>query len=286
MSRGGFREGAGRKTGWSSGCKFEETSPIRVPNYIKSEVLEIAHKLDAGEKIDFVSNSKREAFQELEAKLSVIELEKQEILKQMEEYQFELETKSKEFELKIQKLEEENSYLQGLLTNNQSTSSTRSTLFVDLLTQSIEKWRKQIQCLRPIDLASRIPKILSELQTMVSDEISRFDIVPNSNNNLSSTSKEIVTNSKRDGAKIVTKSINHTQLEFIDFDTNHIVQGLQPLNATELSKRFNKSEGFVTSKKSQFKDNLNEFSSFLKRYDPQGIEWVYSETDKKYHPKY
>lgn len=48
MPRGGYREKAGRKTTWASGCKFEDTKIIRVPKAISNEVLEIAHKLDAG----------------------------------------------------------------------------------------------------------------------------------------------------------------------------------------------------------------------------------------------
>jgi DNA-directed RNA polymerase subunit RPC12/RpoP len=51
MPRGGSREKAGRKSTWKSGCKFEDTKSIRVPAHIADQVLEIAHKLDAGESI-------------------------------------------------------------------------------------------------------------------------------------------------------------------------------------------------------------------------------------------
>jgi hypothetical protein len=57
MSRGGKREGAGRKTTWASGRSIEDTTVIRVPKEFASKLLEIAHKLDAGESIDFVTNS-------------------------------------------------------------------------------------------------------------------------------------------------------------------------------------------------------------------------------------
>jgi hypothetical protein len=60
MARGGYREKAGRKSTWVSGCKFEETKLIRVPIAISDRVLEIAHKLDSGENIDLVSESKNE----------------------------------------------------------------------------------------------------------------------------------------------------------------------------------------------------------------------------------
>lgn len=57
MTRGGYREKAGRKSTWVSGCKFEETKLIRVPIAISDRLLEIAHKLDSGESIDLVTES-------------------------------------------------------------------------------------------------------------------------------------------------------------------------------------------------------------------------------------
>ena len=75
MPRGGRRKGAGRKTAWESGCSFAETTVIRVPKVLKGEILEIAHRLDAGEEVDLVSKSLRERNDYLEGK--VLELEKQ-----------------------------------------------------------------------------------------------------------------------------------------------------------------------------------------------------------------
>lgn len=46
MTRGGKRDGSGRKSTWASGCTFQETKVIRVPAYISDEVLEFAKKLD------------------------------------------------------------------------------------------------------------------------------------------------------------------------------------------------------------------------------------------------
>lgn len=46
---GGYRDGAGRKTSWASGCTYDQTKLIRVPAAIASQVLEAAHKIDAGE---------------------------------------------------------------------------------------------------------------------------------------------------------------------------------------------------------------------------------------------
>lgn len=52
--RGGVREGAGRKSAWRNG----ETQTIRVPKVLVVQLLEIAKRLDEGEAIEFVSQSK------------------------------------------------------------------------------------------------------------------------------------------------------------------------------------------------------------------------------------
>ena len=59
MPRGGRRQGAGRKTAWESGCTFAETTVIRIPKVLKNKILEVAHKLDAGEEFELVTNSKQ-----------------------------------------------------------------------------------------------------------------------------------------------------------------------------------------------------------------------------------
>lgn len=53
-SRGGYREGAGRKQAWKHG----ETQTIRVPKALAAQILDIARKLDEGELLDFVTKSK------------------------------------------------------------------------------------------------------------------------------------------------------------------------------------------------------------------------------------
>jgi hypothetical protein len=53
MAPGGKRTGAGRKSTWRSGCPFTKTKLIRVPIEIAEQILDIAHRLDAGETIDF-----------------------------------------------------------------------------------------------------------------------------------------------------------------------------------------------------------------------------------------
>ncbi|QFS51539.1 hypothetical protein GXM_09033 [Nostoc sphaeroides CCNUC1] len=52
--RGGRRENAGRKAIW----KNKDTITIRVPKLIATQVLELAHKLDSGGKIDLDTKSK------------------------------------------------------------------------------------------------------------------------------------------------------------------------------------------------------------------------------------
>ena len=54
-SRGGNREGAGRKSAWKNG----ETQTIRVPKALVSQLLEIARRLDNGESIEFETKSKK-----------------------------------------------------------------------------------------------------------------------------------------------------------------------------------------------------------------------------------
>lgn len=59
MARGGYREKAGRKSSWASGCSIEETKLIRVPVKIADEVLKAAHNIDAGytlEKVNLINN--------------------------------------------------------------------------------------------------------------------------------------------------------------------------------------------------------------------------------------
>ena len=52
MPRGGKREGAGRKLGWSR----PDTKVIRVPSALSDRLLEIAHWLDSGGEVSFRSS--------------------------------------------------------------------------------------------------------------------------------------------------------------------------------------------------------------------------------------
>jgi uncharacterized coiled-coil DUF342 family protein len=66
MPRGGRREKAGKKSTWESGRSFNETKVIRVPVEFAEQLLDLAHRLDAGESIETVTNS-AEANEEVEA---------------------------------------------------------------------------------------------------------------------------------------------------------------------------------------------------------------------------
>ena len=72
MPRGGKRKGAGRKSGWASGCRKEDTQTMRIPIHILKEVHEAAHHLDAGGKIDWDAQSKINV---LEQKVKDLEFE-------------------------------------------------------------------------------------------------------------------------------------------------------------------------------------------------------------------
>ncbi len=53
-TRGGYRENAGRKSGWN----HRETCTIRIPKTFASQLVELARRLDEGEKIDTDTESK------------------------------------------------------------------------------------------------------------------------------------------------------------------------------------------------------------------------------------
>jgi hypothetical protein len=73
MVRGGSRQGAGRKSTWASGCTFKDTTLIRVPSRLALILLELAHKLDAGEVIDFATKSENQESVDIDCNLSSVE---------------------------------------------------------------------------------------------------------------------------------------------------------------------------------------------------------------------
>lgn len=54
--RGGKRTGAGRPSVWTSGCRQEDTTTVRVPKKIAKQVKAIAVELDAGKTIQDIAD--------------------------------------------------------------------------------------------------------------------------------------------------------------------------------------------------------------------------------------
>lgn len=75
MPRGGRRENAGKKSTWESGRSFAETKVIRVPVEFAEQLLELAHKMDAGEYNEIVtqSNSDTEEVKNLQERIKQLE---------------------------------------------------------------------------------------------------------------------------------------------------------------------------------------------------------------------
>lgn len=319
MPRGGKREKAGRKTGWESGVKFEETTPIRVPKYIKDKLLEIAHKLDAGEDFDSVSNSNKQELEELQSRLSLIELENRSLLEQVERYHLDLETKSKlsnslnsqlddlahaneslvrelenlkldldskskELGNKVFELEKQNKELQNeLLKSRQEFSFNYSNHFYEIVEQFSYKWQNELSVLMRLNADTKIHRLLAELKEIIAKEKCRLDLVTNSKIIDNTSKNEEILGQPKQNEK-VTKSKGHTQLGLLDIKNDENNINLKPLTASELSRRFNKRDDFVRVKKFYYKDRIEEFELLLKENDPDGVVWRYSEEDKKYHP--
>lgn len=236
MPRGGKRDKAGRKSSWSSGVKFEDTSLVRIPSYLKGEVLKLAHKLDAGDCID---------------------------LSQMQS--------------QISMLEDENARLKQELQENRINSIVNDfNVFLEPLHSKIKDWRQKAHKLRPIDSASFLNEILSELQILVSQEQFKRQI----NNQVFSDSIPQKNTQEQAQNKIVTKSKDHIQLDLLPASS-----GIKfaPLNNSDLAKRLKVDCSNLSKKRRKSTDN--NFFDYTKSKDPDGIGWIYSEGDKLYFPK-
>lgn len=165
MPRGGKREKAGRKTGWVSGVTFEETVVIRVPKAISKQLLEIAHRLDAGEEIDLVSNSKNTI-----EHVNQLELQNEELVTQVENLRIELDTKSKVLRDEINLLRHENTLLLQKLDprNLQCDLVTNSKKQDNEIVTKSEK-HEQFQLLDLEDTNSKAQK----LKSLTAAELSR-----------------------------------------------------------------------------------------------------------------
>ena len=284
MPRGGKREKAGRKTTWQSGVKFEETSPLRVPNYIKDKILGIAHRLDAGEDIDFVSNSK---LLDLEQHVSLLLSEKEKLIEQIEKSKVELETKSKEFQLTINELQQKICFSQEHLSIDLVVMNNQIDNLYLLVSQFLYEWLRQIPWLFSLKTIINSHELLS-LQEKINGNENLSFVVTSSPEKLSIiTNNETVTESEIALNEIVTKTEDYTQMDLLDIKLDEIDKksmSLKPLNSAELSKRFGKGRSYVRQLKFSKKNCLEELPEILRQHDPENIAWKFSDVDEKYHP--
>ncbi len=287
MVRGGKRNNAGRKSTWVSGVKFEETTLIRVPNYVKDRLLEIAHRLDAGESIDFASNSEKQDFEEISLRVIALELENRCLHEELKNYSLDLDTKSEETGLKIRKLEEENEFLKSQLFSNNLDSNSSLNDFLDFISKFIEDWRKQLVKLRPIDASTKAHQMLVELQKIVSEKklLALESIPPNDNPiqpNLELETKsnfddnEVVTNSK-EVVEILSKP---EQLSLLEMESIKSA-GSNALNQSALAKRLGVHPPNLAKARNHSEEKLAVYSS---SNDPDKIAWRYSKEEKLYYP--
>lgn len=75
MSRGGHRENAGRKPSWN----HAETQTIRVPKAFAAQLLEVAKRLDRGESVEFVTESKKNLAQNQSSVVTKSKLKKESV---------------------------------------------------------------------------------------------------------------------------------------------------------------------------------------------------------------
>ncbi len=312
MPRGGKRERAGRKTTWDSGVKFEETSLIRVPNYIKNQLLEIAHKLDAGQNIDLTSDSNQQELEELKFKLSTIEFENQKLKDELEKSHLDLETESKILNLRLDELiraneslirefenakldlvtkskelkdiifnlEAENKLLKSKLPQFSKLSDTSSTNFLEFIAQYLQEWKIQISGLSPINTAAKTHQMLPELQKIVLEHKESLDLLKIAEPDVNIPSTNHPTN-KNDSNEIVTESKGHTQLGLLGIDNHDNSTSLKPLKNVYLAKRLGIDPSNLVAIRKKGNEKL---ISYTASKDPQKIGWRYSESEKLYYP--
>ena len=321
--RGGFRENAGRKTGWPSGCGFDKTKIIRVPKEFAEQLLQIAHKLDAGEFLDLVTDSR----QELNSNL----LSEKELV-----------TKSID-----------NGFINSV-TNSNSESDLGSLLDKELVTESVERviidsvknilarWREQSDEARITSPKSerwaKARQMLSELDPIVfgaalSPEKAKTGITAIDSSLLKNQSDsvtesittntellepvnppliELVTELKNFRSGDLVTNLNITNTERIELVTEteladigiDVAQGhnqLNLLNEAEYQANNSKPEKEATSltgvelaerfgvKVNSFRNRVtgkmaSTFSEWSQKKDPQGIAWQYYPETKLFFP--
>lgn len=248
--RGGSREGAGRKTTWASGCKQENTKLIRVPKAIATQLLEIAHELDAGEAIDLDTESKEEKVTKsnLDLKLTAIE---------------ECLTKWRQ-------------YSNGYKPNPNTRMQKMREMLVEL--EAIV-WRKDLS------LASEVLESVTESDRTNEKEI--IELATKSNDLIEQDSASIATATESESLSSVSQLELLNVLEGEQLEANEALLLAEPFkyrpkphSAVELAKRLKTNESIIKEYKSS--KHKGSFSEWSFHRDPEGFGWKYSVDLKKY----
>ena len=300
--RGGIRENAGRKTGWVSGRGFDRTKIIRVPIEFAEQLLQIAHKLDAGEAIDSVTETENELNPDLL-------LAKELVTESLERAMVDFVTKSKEELTLFLPLDK------GLVTKSVEQ------LIIDLVKEALSRWRQRSDEAKITSPKSErwanARKILNELELIVFGvalqpkevETEVTAIAPS----LSSQQNDIVTKSEKyQLSDLVTESITASleQLELVTetkvFDLEEVlVQSSNQLNLLgeaeyQASSSEPKTAALVSLTRIELAERLgikveslgnritgkmaSTFSEWSKKRDPDGITWQYYPETKLFFP--
>ena len=254
--RGGSREGAGRKTTWVSGCKQEDTKPIRVPKVIAERLLEVAHKLDAGEVIELDTQSKRKKIVKstLESKLTAVE----ECLTKWRQYSNEC----------------------------SSNPSTRMQKLRQMLVElELIVWGKDLSpILEAFELVTESKKI-SKDKTIELDTKSN-ELVGQEYNSDERVISELLGELELSGSVSQLELLDPPKKENLEANKLLLLAPTgckpEPHSAGELAKRLETDVSNISKYKAgKRKGTLLEWS--LER-DPDGFGWEYSEELKKYLP--
>jgi len=254
--RGGSREGAGRKTTWVSGCKQEDTKPIRVPKAIAAQLLEVAHKLDAGENIDLDTKLKEEKVTKSNSELKLTAVE--ECLIKWRQYsdQCSPNPNTRMHKLREMLVELESIvWAEGLFPGHELLESVIES--EDSNEQFIESDTKS-----------------SELIEQDSISITAGTIESVTESELSSSARQLE----------LLNPLKEEQLKANEMLVlpEPPISKPEPHSEIELAKRLKKNRSNVNRYKiGKAKDSLLEWSF---RHDPDGFGWEYSSELKKYVP--
>jgi hypothetical protein len=275
MNRGGYRTNAGRKSTWKSGRNFEQTKLIRVPTEFASQLLEIAHKLDAGETTYLVTESKKENHPNAN----------------------EIVTKSKE-----QENPDKNEAI-DLVTQS------KENRILNAVKVTLAKWRQQSND----SLASgskntrwcEVRQMLDELESLVWGEALPDEGLENmvslNQNRQQEGNIDYVTESKLSdlleqtdlvieskGQDLAEDTLRpHSQLNLVDefqsqVSSNTTSREIKPLTRQQIAERFEVSVRTVENRSTG--KAIADFPRWSATKDPNGIAWQYSQESKLFYP--